>query len=167
MKPDTAIGMVSGGTLTTATLKSLLDVLRLRPRLGGGFLLVEGGPALAYHRSRLAAAFLETDNEYMLSLDTDILFTPEDVDALYAAHADVALGTYPNDNGGPVLGGAGFVLIRRRVFTKLGREAYHVPDFGVSEDIAFLRNAQAAGFSIRDKVVKVGHVKQTVLTFND
>lgn len=68
------------------------DFLRLEQGLEprafrkGGYIAVRSGPRIAHARNDIVAAFLEkTDCEWLLMVDTDIVFTPEDVEMMFQA----------------------------------------------------------------------------------
>lgn len=60
----------------------------LRPRL------CESGPRIDKARNMLVEAFLDTDDEYLLFCDTDIVFAPQDVKALLEVDAPIAGALY-------------------------------------------------------------------------
>ena len=71
---------------------------------------LRSGPNISNPRNDLLRAFLQTDNAYFLSLDTDIEFEPEDVDMLLKRSIEHDLpvlgGTYRNrfdDDAEPII----------------------------------------------------------------
>ena len=52
------------------------------------------GPNISQPRNELVEAFLQTENEWLLMVDTDIEFTPEDVDRLLSRDKDIVGGNY-------------------------------------------------------------------------
>jgi hypothetical protein len=55
---------------------------------------VTTGPLLSRARNTLVESFLESEDDYMLFTDTDMVFAIEDVDALVASDAPIAGGLY-------------------------------------------------------------------------
>ena len=98
-------------------------------------------------RNEMTAQFLKTGFRYMMWLDADIEFEPEDVAKLYNLDADIAVGVYAmkkkdqqwyaawkdgalvkdlDQFTGPVevdYAGTGFMLINRRVIEALAKDA--------------------------------------------
>jgi hypothetical protein len=129
------------GQVTTGFMVSFVDALS-----AGKFAVwyeSHSGPLLSLARNDLVRAFLMTDCTHMLTLDTDIVFKPEDVDRLVAHNLPIVGGAYPEQHRGGVwmpaaqsdkhvsfpsqrtgllkVGGvgAGFCLIRREVLEAL------------------------------------------------
>jgi len=93
----------------------------------------------AVHRARnqLAKTFLETENERLMFIDSDIEFNPNDIGKLWQMDADIAVGLYPMKKIGAQkaawvdgelvtdmpegnfevdYAGTGFMMIKREVF---------------------------------------------------
>lgn len=98
----------------------------------------------AVHRARnqCVKAFLETDYERLMFIDSDIEFSAEDVGKIWALDADIGVGVYPmkkigakyaawvngrlldclEDYDKPLevdYAGTGFMMIKRKVFEKM------------------------------------------------
>jgi GT2 family glycosyltransferase len=104
------------------------------------------GPLIAQARNRLVKRFLETRCDYFLSVDSDIVWMPDDIHRLVADDKDIVSGLYISRNplgtfpvymdlvdgayikavsvpeGLTEIGaaGTGFCLIQRKVLMKLG-----------------------------------------------
>lgn len=88
---DVLVGFPSPGTVTTDFLFSLTAALP-NPRLVGP--VTETGPFLPTLRRRLANRLLHSPQTWLLTVDTDIVFKPEDVEALLAAADAKGPGVY-------------------------------------------------------------------------
>ena len=90
------MGYAAGADVRTAWHRSILAcAVRsqefgyvIRPRD------VESGPDLAKARNMLLKSFLDTEDQYLLFVDTDIAFAPQDVAMLLAADAPIAGALY-------------------------------------------------------------------------
>lgn len=90
---DSALAYPAGGSLVTQEwAASVRELMLRRPRFDGK-VISQRGVLLFLNRNKLTKAFLETDRTWLLMTDTDIVFSIEDVDALYAA-ADSVPGVY-------------------------------------------------------------------------
>ena len=152
-----ALGFCSGSTVTAEFVRSLTSLYAARPDLPQRTIHIIGGPDIADSRNLLVRTFLTLDADRLLMVDTDIVFTPDDVDRLLAVDAAVALGVYLNANGVLVVNGAGFMAIDRSVLE--GREGWFDHEPGLGEDISFLRRVEY----VVDESIRVGHVKPVVL----
>jgi hypothetical protein len=168
---------------------------------------VEGGPGnFDVHRNTVAAYFLEkTECEWLLTVDTDIIFRPDNLDQLLAHDIPVVSGLYlvndrpirPNGSRRNADGhlksltaddldglievdalGAGFMLVHRDVFTKVGeqdgirggpwyrQDALGANGWTLEPDYAFCQRVQQAGFPVSlDTDAFVGHVKPKILGY--
>lgn len=76
------------------------SILRLLQGFAGrvGFreVPVDAGSYLARGRNLIVERFLQTDDEYLLFTDTDVVFQPEDLDLLLEADASIAGALYFN-----------------------------------------------------------------------
>ena len=79
----------------SASLLKLQQSLRYRTTILG----IPSGPNISNPRNDVGATFLQTDDEWFLSLDTDIQFEPDHVDMLIAHGLDIVGGTYCNKFG--------------------------------------------------------------------
>jgi hypothetical protein len=95
---------------------------------------VKPGTLLSIARAELAAAFVESDCDYWLSLDQDIEFELDVLEALIAAAGDIVLATYPM-RGAPQIMPLGFghhdlrdLPVRR---TRLGHRVVEIEAAGL------------------------------------
>lgn len=76
----------------------MMSVLGLIARSPGVYAIrpagVQSGPLLSRARNLLVQSFLETDDQYLLFTDTDMVFKFEDVELLVAADAPIAGALY-------------------------------------------------------------------------
>jgi GT2 family glycosyltransferase len=198
-----ALGIVHPPQMDSQFVKSLFGLLRDRDDEIAGAIFVPGASGrLDNSRNAVARMFLQKDTEWLLTLDTDMVFAVTDFDALCASadEQDVPIisGLYFVDERPPRAAvartsqdgviksiadwdmdqlvdvdwcGAGFMLIHRSVFEKLGDEPYRqdiVAPSGalVGEDYAFCERARQAGFPIKvNPNIFIGHSKTRVLGF--
>lgn len=159
MEPDIAIGFCSGSTLTAEFVRSLTACYARWPRLPLRTIHVISGPDLAHARNLIVENYLQfTVSDRLLMVDTDIVFTPGDVEALVAHTEDVVCGVYMQSDGLLVVDGAGFMLARRSVYERLGAGCFDNVD-GLGEDKSFLSRTEF----VTDESIRVGHVKSVVL----
>lgn len=95
---NVTVGMNTDGNVTSATLMSLCRMFNAYPEdFNSRLIMVDGGCAdFAGSRNKLVEAFLTTGSDYLLILDADMVFTPEDYGDL-AQHATsdvVSAGLY-------------------------------------------------------------------------
>jgi len=176
MRKDYALGYVAGEQVHTQWMDRVVNLMYrdfppvLRKYSGAG--------VLWRARNDLATTFLrETDADKLLMVDTDILFTPEDVDALLDHEEPVVSGVYGTTSSWSgdvtlVVDGCGFVSIGREVIEALEpRPFLPIPTAEgdlTGEDVGFRIRAQQAGFSICiDTEVRVQHVKSIILGIED
>jgi len=92
-KPRIFLGYVHPGKVHTTFAMCILRLLMaLRHRVT--VVPIFSGPNVAQPRNHLVEAFLATDCEHLLMVDTDIEFTPEDVDALLARDLPIVGARY-------------------------------------------------------------------------
>lgn len=149
------IGIMHDSVMEALMVRDLVRLVRERGEVIGGTIFVQGGAGrLDNARNFIAKQFLATKGEWLLTIDTDMVFFPEDFDQLCAtADADTApivSGIYFVDEkkARPAAGelkqghvrsltdwpegatldveyvGAGFMLIHRSVLEALGPEPY-------------------------------------------
>jgi hypothetical protein len=99
---NVAVGMNTDGNVTSATMLSLAKMWNAHPEFRSRLILHDGGCAdFAGSRNRLVRAFLSTGIDWLLIVDADMVFEPEDWERLRdsadEAHPYVA-GTYFVDN---------------------------------------------------------------------
>lgn len=204
MSDRVVLGIIHDSSMDSQFVRSLAFLLKERPDEIAGSIFVAGGAGrLDNARNEVARQFVEkTKCEWLLTLDTDMVFATSDYDALRATAdakgAPVVSGLYFVDEKPPRAAvavtkrngsiksvsdwkddeildvdwcGAGFMLIHRSVFEKLGSEPYRqdvVAPSGalVGEDYAFCERARQAGFPIKvNPAIFIGHVKTRVLGF--
>jgi hypothetical protein len=166
---------------------SLIRAVELARRFGHDLVLEMGRP-IELGRTRAIARFLESDAEYVLTIDDDVVAPDDALDRLLALNAPVATAAYPivGDTGlvwdvkavgtdhwmeelpGQVFPvrhtGLGFTLIHRDVFTRIRKPWFQ---FGaapggrvVGEDAWFSNGVTQAGLQILcDGSVRCSHFK--------
>ena len=157
--PDVAICWAMGDTVPSTFVRQLLA--QKNPRVGT-YAYVQMGPDLAMARNILAGKFLATDMQVCVMIDTDIVWTPDQLEQLLACPADIAIASYPDSNGKRVTEGMGFTAIRRDVFNYMDEYpfSYIADEHGhMGEDVSFLYRARQAGRSIEVLDFTVKHAK--------
>ena len=94
-RADIFLGFVNNGNVKTSMAMSwtrLMMALKHRVTV----VPMYSGPNIAQPRNDLVEAFLETECDHLLFVDTDIEFVPEDVDALLADDKDIVGAHYLN-----------------------------------------------------------------------
>lgn len=164
MERNEALGYVSGNTVSAAWVRCLTAAI-CSGRFDDRILSITCGPVLSRGRNLLAGLFLKTGADRLLMVDTDIIFTPRDVDDLLEYDAPVVYGRYAADNGRRILRGCGFVAIRREVLEAFDRWFDYMPYEGVvlGEDESFYQRVVDAGFEPVYADVTVGHEKPRVI----
>ena len=132
-----------GGIVAEKTTMSLFNLGKLFVRSGipHGLLTQANSSLITQGRSKCVSFFMNnTDHEYLLFLDSDIGFNPEDVLKLMNHQVDIVTGAYPmktipirycvniiqpeqrkGDLGKIEGNGMGFTLIHRNVFIKMAQ----------------------------------------------
>ncbi len=176
------MGFVSGPTVHVQWMFSLMQC---PVRVIG----VRSGPMLSEARNEVAERFLKDFTEdYLVTTDTDIVFTRQDVDYLLSHDAPLASGLYAAETGQLMAGrwygetgmmetleespsevtlvdsvGAGFLAVRRDALEKIGPGWFNymsVDGREIGEDVAFCRRASAAGYQIvLDPRIRLAHLK--------
>lgn len=198
------LGIIHDEHMDSQFVRSLTWLLRDRAEEIAGTIFVGGGAGrLDNARNEVASRFVnKTTTDWLLTLDTDMVFSVTDFDALRASadaeEAPIMSGIYFVNEKPPraAVGmttsnghiksladweddklvdvdwcGAGFMLIHRSVFEKLGNEPYRqdvVAPSGalVGEDYAFCERARNAGFPIKvNPAIFIGHSKVRVLGY--
>lgn len=94
MKHDSAVAYVAGGSnVTQEWAASLRELLLKRKRFQERVINIRG-VILFDNRNKVTRQFLDSGRKWLLMTDTDIVFTPEDVDALYDAAGRHGPGVY-------------------------------------------------------------------------
>lgn len=75
---------------------AFIDLISAGPRLGVAFrrIAVESGPVLHTARNKVLETFLKNEDDYLLWLDTDMVFDAEALQTLMAVPADIAGALY-------------------------------------------------------------------------
>jgi len=93
-KPDSIASYIAGGSAVAQEwAASLRELLLKRPRFDEKVIAVRG-VILFDNRNKVTRQFLDSGRKWLLMTDTDIVFTPEDVDALYDAAGRHGPGVY-------------------------------------------------------------------------
>lgn len=133
-----------GGNCMAPYFTSMLELTRsmVSQDFYYGVNVITNESAVHRARNKCVQTFLATDFEYLMFIDGDIEFTPDDVGKLLNLNTDIAVGVYPMKKKGapyaawvegklvdsldvysePVsvdYAGTGFMLIKRRVFEKI------------------------------------------------
>lgn len=147
------------------------------------------GPSLPFNRNEVMQ-YARQKNDDLLFIDSDIVFTPEDVDKIekHLKDKDIITGVYLNDNRNPWIFkrmgddyrltllqegtyqidacGAGFLGISKKVIQAIDRPFTNLQEGRAIhyEDIAFCHRANRAGFKIWcDSSIRVGHIRTNAL----
>lgn len=130
-----------GGQVFAAHFRACVDLKEVLCEVGlkHDWLIMWNESLIQRARNNIAKAFLETDYEYLMFLDADIEFTPEDFQKVWNIQPDIGVGFYPMkkigapyaawvngklvenpDKIGDIIevdyAGTGFMLIHRKVF---------------------------------------------------
>jgi hypothetical protein len=175
---DSIVGFISGPSLNVWFMHSVFDLLKRdeEQRFLADWLLVLG-PYIHSNRNQLQAEFMATDREWLLMLDNDLVFKPEDIWPLFELADEHGPGIYSGpyllENGAlvcglwnderafvyhPLLGlpqdpcrigvvGAGFTLFHRDVFTAIGENAFSPVAEHSGEDLSVCWRAREAGYT--------------------
>lgn len=169
MKKRYVIGFVSGMEVSLPFFDSVVHAV---VRDGCGIVSYTGGPVLHRLRNELARHWLArtewADTEWMVMVDTDIIFTLEQLDALLAHDERVVSGIYASQIGEVVAHGCGFMLIHRSVFEELAPYPFNpiktAEGLVSGEDIGFRVHCKERGIPVVvDSDIKVGHLKPQVM----
>jgi hypothetical protein len=147
VKKKIFIGIPVFGGVATLTVHSLLRFVKA-PTVDADINFNAGDYSVAQARNSLSANFLEGDWTHLLFIDSDLVFTPEDVARVCSHDVPVVGGMYPIKREGPIIWcgntfpgegkqeppqedglqriryvGTGFVCIERSVLERM-REAF-------------------------------------------
>lgn len=109
MEGDSVAGFISGNSVNIWFMDSLFNMLKVDPekRFYADWLMVYG-PYIHSNRNQLQAEFMDTDRDWLLMLDTDLVFKPEDVWRLFEVADEKGPGIYSGpyllENGALVCG---------------------------------------------------------------
>jgi GT2 family glycosyltransferase len=150
--PRVVLGTVYDSTMDSQFVWSLFELVRQRRENIAGAISVEGySGRLDTARNYIAKKFIEgTTCDWLLTLDTDMVFTPEDFDTLLASADPVER---------PIVSGIYFVNERpprAAAANTVGKSIVSVPDW--KEDELFPVDYCGAGFMLihRSVLEKVG-----------
>jgi len=153
------------------------EVAALRNKVAGG----------ASAEGEYQRPFADHDHDVTFWIDSDMVWTPEDVLALLRNNSPIVSGLYANGRGepnayiergvrvdpeGPLVSvygvGFGFIKIDREVYEKVPYPWFCLLPSEAggtdSEDISFCRKAREAGYNIwLDRSVVVGHEKPCIV----
>ena len=187
-KPSVMIGIPTNGDVKMLTVCSLVMGTNLLRSAGYDMQFVcREGPYTHWNREHLANDALSENADYLMFVDTDIVFPTEGIATLLGRGKDIIGGMYnlkqdervttiklwDDERKGfrpvkdaPLPSGpfevaalpTGFMLVHTRVFR--GMEPPFFPcDFGLGEDVAFCVNAQKAGFEVWcDPTIPLQHI---------
>lgn len=169
-------------------VQSLVD---MKP-VGDIRILVLSGSLIFEARERLAAFAIDNGYDYVLWLDSDVMFPPTLLMDLYAQDKDIICGVvaarrspfYPcvYVNNGETLDpvkefdghvipidscGFGAVLMKTEVIQKMFDEfkTCFQPILGYGEDLSFCLRAKKLGYQLfADPNIPIGHIGKTVIT---
>lgn len=174
-------------------IKRLLQMFAAHP---ANYLPIDSQAPHANARNQIVASFLSSDAEWILWVDSDTIFEPDDIQKLADLDVDIATGIYFSTaehrlpvirgidrNRGvaiPHIGipkvldpyeidacGLGFCLCKRKVFETL-KEPWFEFRSGFSEDLFFCINSKRAGFRIwANPKVLLGHMTQKIVDYRD
>lgn len=182
------IAVPSGDYMHVGFVKSLTNLMRRLDRDGVDYeLAIEEGSLVYMARDKLACKAINESFDYVLWLDSDMVFTDDLLEDLQFSGYDfvtgIAIGrrpnycsclfedirpdslkrveTYPNNTF--EVAGCGFACVL--IYTEILRgvhmtyETCFMPLIGYGEDIAFCKRAKELGFRIwAEPAVKVGHI---------
>jgi len=141
MDKDVMIGFpVYAGNLQPETMKEVIFAQQDKTCCVGGVSMLQGDSLVTRARNKIAREFLASDKNYLMFVDSDIIFTRAQINKLRKSNKDIIGGVYlkkklpyaPVANGqirteGDLMVmreiGTGFMMIHRRVFERM-IEAY-------------------------------------------
>ncbi len=176
--PDAILGFISGPTVSMWFMHSVFNLFKADQdqRFTADWLLVFG-PYIHSNRNQLQHEFMQSDRDWLLMVDNDLVFTPDDAWQLFEQADKLGPGVYSGpyllENGALVCGpwdneiamvyhpmlalpkkptqvgvvGAGFTLIHRQVFEAVGDNAYSPVIEHAGEDLSFCWRAREAGYT--------------------
>ena len=177
-RPDSILGFVTGPSVNFWFMHSVFNLFKVdeEQRFAADWLL-SFGPYIHQNRNRLVADFLDIDRDWLLMVDNDMVFTPDDVWCLFHEADERGPGIYTAgyllENGVLVCGpwdsnvphvyhpmlalppgprevgmaGAGFTLVHREVFEAIGEDWFTALDAVSGEDLSFSWRAREAGYT--------------------
>lgn len=125
----------------------------------GGYIAVRSGPRIAHARNDIVATFLEkTDCQWLLMIDSDVVFTPQDVENMFQAadpeERPIVTGVYYG--GGPQ--SQIYPVIYKFVKQEEPDDPFVVPIVEYPENAVCKIDSAGAGFLLmhRDALQKIG-----------
>jgi hypothetical protein len=109
VKADTLLGFITGPTVGTWFMHSVIDLFKedLEVRFAADWVIVMG-PYIHDNRNQLTKQFMDTGRDWFFMVDNDMVFKPEDVFALLREADERGPGIYsapyPMENGNFVVG---------------------------------------------------------------
>lgn len=176
--PDAILGVISGPSVGIWFMHSVIGLFDadVDNRFNRSWLL-KYGPYIHTNRNQLAQDFLDTDRQWLFSVDNDMVFKPKDVWALFEVADEKGPGIY----GGPYLledsaiaagtwddeiekvyhqllrlpkkpkqvgmVGTGFALIHRQVLEDIGENAFAPITDVAGEDVSLCWRAWQKGYT--------------------
>ena len=186
-KPKILVGMPTMGSMDIEAVKSLMQLEH------DGTVDIISGSLVYDARDKIAMDALANETDYIMWLDSDIVYPPDIIKKLMAHNKDMVTGIYykrvppftpciykleddklfpyldyPEDNLFQIsAAGFGCILVKTKVIKavheKFGGCFFPVNGIG-GEDLSFIRRAQDCGFEIWcDSSIKCGHVGQQII----
>jgi hypothetical protein len=188
---DLTVGFIHGERWDAQFGVSLLKLLAAYPTIS--VLPIQSGPAIDKGRNYLVDQFLDGPREWLLMVDSDMTFSPDDVARVYHHRdQDLIVGGLPvSSDGIPTARkrledgkfhaviptpkcvevdyvGAAFMFAHRSVYEKVRAEGFVRPYFAFTddhgEDAEFCYRARALGYRVvADGMIRPGHRKTMTL----
>lgn len=184
--------MPNTGQIHTHTVASLLRLSREEYKFSFNMII---GSCIAQNRNECVQDALDDDVDYILWIDSDMTFEPNNLKQLLADDKDIVTGLYftrkqpvepviysmvddseyyasikdYDKNAMFKVGGCGggFVLVKADVYKKIKKDWYSIIG-NIGEDLSFCRRALENGYDIWcDTAVKLGHVGIHIYTESD
>lgn len=184
--------MPNTGQIHTHTVASLLRLSREEYKFSFNMII---GSCIAQNRNECVQDALDDDVDYILWVDSDMTFEPNNLKQLLADDKDIVTGLYftrkqpvepviysmvddseyyasikdYDKNAMFKVGGCGggFVLVKTDVYKKIEKDWYSIIG-NIGEDLSFCRRALENGYDIWcDTTVKLGHVGIHIYTESD
>lgn len=184
--------MPNTGQIYTHTVASLLRLSREEYKFSFNMII---GSCIAQNRNECVQDALNDDVDYILWVDSDMTFEPNNLKQLLADDKDIVTGLYftrkqpvepviysmvddseyyasikdYDKNAMFKVGGCGggFVLVKTDVYKKIEKDWYSIIG-NIGEDLSFCRRALENGYDIWcDATVKLGHVGIHIYTESD
>ena len=187
-KPSILIGVPTNGDMKMLTVFSLVMATNMLRSLGHDMTFTcREGPYTHWNREHLVQDAMEAGVDYLMFIDTDVVFPVEAIPKLIAHDKDIVGGMYNlkqdepvttiklwNDDRSefralkdePLPAGlfrvaalpTGFMLVKASVFERLSFP-YFPCDFGQGEDVSFCLKAQEAGIEVWcDPTIQIKHI---------